>query len=111
MAEDARVGDRGIVMMNLSDSIDRAKRLFAMDAFTVIAYTERELFHRLLQKLTPSVYNTTEKVAATFPEHLWRIYGPEVATEPYLPRSFLRSTWSDTRGRPSRSCRSTAASW
>ncbi|MEJ2704508.1 MAG: uroporphyrinogen decarboxylase family protein [Sedimentisphaerales bacterium] len=34
---------------------------------------------------TDHIYARTEATAKAFPGHLWRIYGPEFATEPYLP--------------------------
>jgi uroporphyrinogen-III decarboxylase len=51
----------------------------------VIALTEWRLFHRLLEKMTAYIYPLTEYVAREFPGHLWRIFGPEYAAEPYLP--------------------------
>lgn len=83
--EDAKLGDRGIVMVDTGDPICSAASLFAMDVFTVMAYTENELFHQLLEKFARWIQPLTEKVSAGFPGHLWRIYGPEYAAEPYLP--------------------------
>jgi uroporphyrinogen-III decarboxylase len=56
-----------------------------MADYTVVALTEQRLFHRLLEKLSRHIYARTEKTAAEFSGHLWRIYGPEYAAEPYLP--------------------------
>ncbi|MDH4241475.1 MAG: hypothetical protein OEW48_18100 [Phycisphaerae bacterium] len=83
--EDKKLGDRGIVMVDTEDPICTAAYLFSMEDFTVIALTEQKLFHRLLEKLSRHIYARTEKTAKEFPGHLWRIYGPEYATEPYLP--------------------------
>ena len=83
--EDKKVGDRGIVMVDTEDPICTAAYLFSMEDFTVVALTEQKLFHRLLEKLSRHIYTRTEKTAKAFPGHLWRIYGPEYATEPYLP--------------------------
>jgi hypothetical protein len=83
--EDERLGDRGIVMVDTGDPICAAASLFSMEDFTVIALTEQRLFHRLLEKLSGHIHTRTEKTAEVFPGHLWRIYGPEYATEPYLP--------------------------
>ena len=85
VAADEAVGDRGIVMVDTGDPIGHAAPLFSMEEFTVVALTEPPLFHRLLEKLAPPLWQRTEKVAAAFPGHLWRICGPEYATEPYLP--------------------------
>jgi len=83
--EDKRLGDRGIVMVDTEDPLCAAASLFSMEDFTVVALTEQKLFGRLLEKLSRHIQARTEKTAKAFPGHLWRIYGPEYATEPYLP--------------------------
>lgn len=83
--EDKRLGDRGIVMVDTEDPLCAAASLFSMQDFMVIALTEQRLFHRLLEKLAPHIHAGTQATAEAFPGHLWRIYGPEFATEPYLP--------------------------
>jgi hypothetical protein len=82
---DAEVGDRGIVMIDTEDPVCVAAQLFSMDTYTLIAYTETALFHRVLEKVARPLHVRTEKVARAVPGHLWRIYGPEYVTEPYLP--------------------------
>ena len=83
--EDRKLGDRGIVMVDTEDPICAAASLFSMADYTVAALTEQRLFHRLLEKLSRHIYARTERTATEFPGHLWRIYGPEYAAEPYLP--------------------------
>jgi hypothetical protein len=83
--DDARVGDRGIVMVDTEDPICAAASLFGMEDFLTVALTEPTLFHRLLEKLSRPLYARTECVSEAFPGHLWRIYGPEYAAEPFLP--------------------------
>jgi uroporphyrinogen-III decarboxylase len=83
--DDAKVGERGIVMVDTEDPICAAASLFRMEDFLTIALTEPALFHRLLEKLSCPLYARTERVAEAFPGHLWRIYGPEYAAEPFLP--------------------------
>ena len=83
--EDKKLADRGIVMVDTEDPLCAAAYLFSMEDFTVIALTEQKLFHRLLEKLSRHIYTRTQVTAEAFPGHLWRIYGPEYATEPYLP--------------------------
>lgn len=82
---DKAVGDRGIVMVDTADPLCMAAALFSMQDYTIFAYSEPKLFHRLLEKLAAPIWERTQKVAKAFPAHLWRIYGPEYATEPYLP--------------------------
>ncbi|MHC4681716.1 MAG: uroporphyrinogen decarboxylase family protein [Planctomycetota bacterium] len=83
--EDEELGDRGIVMIDTEDPICAAASLFSMEDFMVVAMTEQSLFHRLLGKLSLHIQARTQATAEAFPGHLWRIYGPEYATEPYLP--------------------------
>ena len=83
--EDKKLADRGIVMVDTEDPLCAAASLFNMEDFTIIALTEQKLFHRLLEKLSHHIYTRTQTTAEAFAGHLWRIYGPEYATEPYLP--------------------------
>ena len=85
LEEEKKLGDRGIVMVDTEDPLCAAAYLFSMADFTVIALTEQKLFHRLLDKLSRHIYARTEKVAEEFAGNLWRIFGPEFASEPYLP--------------------------
>jgi len=82
---DAEVGDRGIVMVDTEDPICAAASLFSMEDFLTVALTEPALLHGLLEKLSRPLYTRTDQVAQAFPGHLWRIYGPEYAAEPFLP--------------------------
>lgn len=83
--EERKLGNRGIVMVDTEDPLCAAATLMSMEDFTIIAMTEQSLFHRLLEKCSRYIYARTEKAAREFPGRLWRIYGPEYATEPYLP--------------------------
>jgi uroporphyrinogen-III decarboxylase len=85
LAEEEALGDRGIVMVDTEDPVCAAATMFSMEDFTVLALTQQELFHQLLQKLSKQIWRRTETVAAEFPGRLWRIYGPEFACPPYLP--------------------------
>ena len=102
--EDKKLGERGIIMVDTEDPICAAASLFSMEDYTVIAMTEQKLFHRLLEKLSLYIHARTEKVAEEFPGHLWRIYGPEYATEPYLPPDLFKEyeKWKRRRDEPKR---------
>ncbi|HEY3267012.1 MAG TPA: uroporphyrinogen decarboxylase family protein [Armatimonadota bacterium] len=82
---EAKVGDAGILMVDTGDALAEGAALFSMDDFMVLAFTEKALFHKLLEKLAAPIQRTVERVAREFPGRLWRIYGPEYAAEPYLP--------------------------
>ena len=83
--QEADLGDRGILMVDSEDPLCAVATLFSMDEFTLFAFTEQELCHQLLEKHARYIHKRTEKVAREFPGRLWRIYGPEFATEPFLP--------------------------
>ncbi|MBM4093275.1 MAG: hypothetical protein FJ276_28270 [Planctomycetes bacterium] len=85
MEEERALGDRGIVMVDTEDPLCAAATLMSMEDYTVTAFTENRLFHRLLEKLAQPILKRTEQVAREFPGRLWRVYGPEYASEPYLP--------------------------
>jgi uroporphyrinogen-III decarboxylase len=88
--EERRLGERGIVMVDTEDPICAAASLFSMEDFLVVALTEQRLSHRLLEKLSRPIHARTRETARAFPGHLWRIYGPEYAAEPYLPPHLFR---------------------
>ncbi|HLB74477.1 MAG TPA: uroporphyrinogen decarboxylase family protein [Sedimentisphaerales bacterium] len=85
LEEENKLGERGIVMVDTEDPICAAAVLFSMEDFTVLALTEQKLFHQLLEKHARYIQARTEQVSRQLPGRLWRIYGPEFATEPYLP--------------------------
>ena len=72
-------------MVDTEDPLCAAATLFSMQDYTIVAFTENRLFHQLLEKLARPLHRRTEHVAREFPGRLWRIYGPEYASEPYLP--------------------------
>ena len=84
-AEEAKLGDRGIVMIDTEDPLCAGAALFSMGDYTIIALTEPELFHQLLEKMSRHIHARTERVSRLLPGRLWRIYGPEYAAPPYLP--------------------------
>ncbi len=84
-AEEAELGEQGIVMVDTEDPLCAAAALFSMENYTIIALTEPALFHRLLEKFAETIHARTAQVSRLLPGRLWRIYGPEYATPPYLP--------------------------
>jgi hypothetical protein len=90
LATEAALGDSGIVMIDTADPMCVAADLFSMADYTVAAATEPLLFHRLLERFAAIFWPKTEAVAAALPGRLWRIYGPEYASVPYLNPRFFR---------------------
>ena len=85
VAEEAALGDRGIVMVDTEDPLCAAAALMSMEDYTVLAFEQPALFHRLLEKMASRIHSRTADVPHLFSGRLWRIYGPEYASEPYLP--------------------------
>lgn len=83
--QERELGDKGIIMVDTEDPLCAVATLFSMDDFTVFAFTEEDLCHKLLEKHARYIHKRTEQVAREFPGRLWRIYGPEFASEPFLP--------------------------
>ena len=89
-AEERALGDRGIVMVDTEDPLCAAASLLSMEDYTVMAFTEPALFHRLLEKMARRIHDRTAEVSRQFPGRLWRIYGPEYASEPFLPPAMFQ---------------------
>ena len=82
---EARLGDTGIVMIDIADALCHVAGLFSMEDYTVVALTEQALFHRALEKVQEKLLRQVEAVARGWPGRLWRVCGPEYAAPPYLP--------------------------
>ena len=90
LAAESALGDSGLVMVDTEDPLCAAAALFSMEDYTVLAFTERALFLRLLDKMAETILPRTEEISRLFPGRLWRIYGPEYASEPYLPPELFK---------------------
>lgn len=90
LAAEAALGDTGIAMIDSADPLCLAASLFDMETYTIIAMTEQPLFHRLLERFASVLLPRTEAAARALPGRLWRIYGPEYASPPYLPPRLFR---------------------
>jgi uroporphyrinogen-III decarboxylase len=87
--EEKRLGDKGIIMVDTEDPVCAAASLFNLEDFTIFALTEPVLCHKLMEKHARYIYKRVEEAAKEFPGRLWRIYGPEYITEPFLPPSLF----------------------
>jgi hypothetical protein len=85
MELEAGIGDAGGIMLNTPDPLCAVAALFEMGDYTVIAMTEQDLFTKALEKAAVLIEWKVDMVARAFPGRLWRIFGPEYASEPYLP--------------------------
>jgi len=69
-AEERALGDRGIVMVDTEDPLCAAASLLSMEDYTVMAFTEPALFHRLLEKMARRIHDRTAEVSRQFPGRL-----------------------------------------
>jgi uroporphyrinogen-III decarboxylase len=90
LTSEREVGDRGLLMVEQEDPLCAAAQLFSMEDYLVTALCKQDLFDRLLDKLARPLYRRVKTIAHAFPGRLWRIYGPEYATEPYLPPTLFQ---------------------
>lgn len=81
----AEVGDHGIIMPSIADPLCVAAELFEMSRFTIVAFTEKALFKALLDAFFPRVMDYLKSMLENKAGDMYRIVGPEYATEPYLP--------------------------
>ncbi len=77
-------------MVDTEDPLCAAASLLSMEDYTILAFTKPALFHRLLEKMAHRIQQRTAEVSRRFPGRLWRIYGPEYASEPFLPPAMFR---------------------
>lgn len=84
------LGDGGIVMIDTPDPLCLAASLFDFGELTILAMTQPELLHRLLERFAATLLPRTEALARALPGRLWRIYGPEYASPPYMSPAMFR---------------------
>ncbi len=83
------VGDHGIIMSSIPDPLCLAAELMDFGEYTIWAMTETDHFSRAIEILHErNMANLTRMLDAQVVD-LYRIYGPEYATPPYLPPRFF----------------------
>lgn len=84
LATEESLSDSGIVYLDTADPLCCVACLFEFGEFTVLAMSQPALMHRALECFAQELYARTEAVAKALPGRLWRIYGPEYASPPYM---------------------------
>jgi len=79
------LGDAGIVCVDMGSPLCEVAQYFDLPDYLMTAMGEPELFHRALERSAARKLREVEAFAAAAPGRLWRIYGPEYATAPFLP--------------------------
>lgn len=91
--EDAelRIGERGLVAVDMADPIGYVADLFEFGEWTVRAWRDPATIRRLLDAMAPRVYDWLDGVLALgICDVVFRLCGPEYASEPYLSPARFR---------------------
>ena len=84
------VGDAGVIMLNTADPLCIVAAMFEMGTYTITAMTEQDLFIKALDKVAVFLEWQIEEISRALPGHIWRIFGPEYASPPYLPPELFK---------------------
>ncbi len=93
-----RLGDHGIPLIDVADPLCIVADLFEFGEFTLRAFSQTEQIIALLDHVAPAVYQHLDYQLEHGIGPLYRIYGPEYATPPYLPPSFFERFVVDYTG-------------
>ncbi len=85
----AEVGENGIIMSSIPDPLCLAAELMEFGEFTIWAMTETEHFARTIDIFHERFMENLKNMLDTQVVDLYRIFGPEYATPPYLPPRFF----------------------
>jgi hypothetical protein len=86
-----RIGERGVVKIEMGDPIGHVAPLFEFGEFTVRAWREPATIRRLLDAMAPRVYDWLDGVLALgVAGAVFRLCGPEYVSEPYLSPAGFR---------------------
>jgi len=90
-AAEARIGEHGLVGVEMADPICHVAALFEFGEYTVRAWREPATIRRLLDAMAPRVYDWLDGVLALGTRGaVFRLCGPEYASEPYVSPALFR---------------------
>lgn len=85
----AEVGDKGIIMSSIPDPLCLAAELMEFGEYTIWAMTETDHFARTIDILHERFMENLKNMLDTQVVDMYRIYGPEYATPPFLPPKYF----------------------
>ncbi len=89
--EQGELGERGVMMLSVSDPVCEAAELFEMGRFLVHAITEPDAIGRLLDAIHERQMVALRRILDNdVRDVIFRICGPEYATPPYLSPEYFR---------------------
>jgi uroporphyrinogen-III decarboxylase len=85
------LGDRGVMLLSVSDPIAEAASLFGMANFLVLAITEPDRMKYFMDALHERQLDYIKRILSyDVRDIIIRVYGPEYATPPYLSLGYFR---------------------
>jgi hypothetical protein len=85
------LGDRGVMLLSVSDPIAEAAGLFGMTNFLILALTESVRMKYFMDALHERQLDYLKRILSyDVRDIIIRVYGPEYATPPYLPLALFR---------------------
>ena len=86
---DRKLGDSGIILGDIPDALCLTVELFGFSKFLMMYVDNRKLILRLMNFFQERICNYLQYILEKGAVTLYRIYGPEYATPPYLsPKEF-----------------------
>lgn len=83
------VAEHGIIMSSISDPLCMVAEMMEFGDFTVWAFTETDHFIKTLDTIHERLLTNFRNMLSHNTVELYRIYGPEYATPPYLPPDYF----------------------
>ncbi len=87
--QDEKLGEKGILLISIEDPLCIAAELFEFGDFTVKAFTDKEMFMKIMDKAFEQQMFFLEDMLQKGAGPLFRIVGPEYATPPFLPIQYF----------------------
>lgn len=84
------VGENGIIMSSIPDPLCLAAELMEFGEYTIWAMMETEHFAKTINIMHERLMENLKRMLDTQVVDLYRIYGPEYATPPFLPPRFFK---------------------
>ena len=84
------IGDKGVTLCDTPDPICLLASLFEMGEFTIFVLEEPELAKKICEREFEQIILILEESLKQGAGPVYRIYGPEYATPPYLPPSSFK---------------------
>ena len=87
---EADLGNAGLLMIDISAPVSEIAQMMDMTDFWIFALRKEKILYKFLDKISEILYHKVNFIAKEMPNQLWRIVGPEVVCEPYLPNEMFK---------------------